>query len=443
MSHTIDTVLRLKVKHHAGHLARLTKAIADQDGLIGEVATISVGEDDVVRDVTIETHDDAHTERVVDAVRALDAVEILSITDRVFDWHRGGKIHQRSQKPISNVRELRQVYTPGVGRVALAIKRDPARAWDYTGIGTSVGIYTNGTRVLGLGNLGPVASMPVMEGKAALYEQLVGLSATPILVDATDPKQFVEAVLRTAPTFGAIHLEDIRSPDCFEIEAELRSKLRKPVIHDDQHGTATVALAAVLNACQLSSIDLRKARVGQIGLGAAGAAITTLLCSYGVRQMLVCDPDEAALSRVRDLGVRCVPLETILLEADIVIATTGRGGLIPAHLVQRKQVILALSNPVPEIRPDEALAAGAAFAGDGRSINNALAFPGLVNGLLLARCRTLRPEMLIAAAEVIARMAAPGDLVPNPLDRAVHAAVTDAVRAQAHQLGLTGTCDLG
>ncbi len=443
MSHTIDTVLRLKVKHHAGHLARLTKAIADQDGLIGEVATVSIGEDDVVRDVTIETHDDAHTERVLDAVRALDAVEVLSVTDRVFDWHRGGKIHQRSQKPITNVRELRQVYTPGVGRVALAIKRDPARAWDYTGIGTSVGIYTNGTRVLGLGNLGPVASMPVMEGKAALYEQLVGLSATPILVDATDPKHFVEAVLRTAPTFGAIHLEDIRSPDCFEIEAQLRSKLRKPVIHDDQHGTATVALAAVLNACKLTSMDLRKARVGQIGLGAAGAAITSLLCSYGVHQMLVCDPDEAALSRVRDLGVRCVPLETVMQEADIVIATTGRGGLIPSHLVQRKQVILALSNPTPEIRPDEALAAGAAFAGDGRSINNALAFPGLVNGLLLARCRTLRAEMLIAAAEVIARMAAPGDLVPNPLDRAVHAAVTDAVRAQAHRLGLTGTCELG
>lgn len=442
MTHTIDTVLRLKVKHRPGHLARLAKAIADADGLIGEVTTISIGEDDVVREVTIETHDDAHTERVIDAVRAIPVVEVLSVTDRVFDCHRGGKLRQASRAPIQNVRELRQIYTPGVGRVALAIKRDPARAWDYTGIGNSVGIFTNGTRVLGLGDLGPLASMPVMEGKAVLYEQLSGLSATPILVDTKDPKQFVEAVLRIAPTFGAIHLEDIRSPDCFAIEAELRGRLRKPVIHDDQQGTATVALAAVLNAARFASLDLRNARVGQIGLGAAGSAIASLLVSYGVRQMLVCDPNEGAVSRVRDLGVRSVNLETLMREADIVIAATGRGGLIPRSLVQRGQVVLALSNPTPEIQPDDALAAGAAFAGDGRSVNNALAFPGVVKGMLLARASSLRAEMLIAAAEVIARLASPGDLVPSPLDKAVHAAVCDAVRMQAHQLGVAGQSEL-
>ncbi len=440
--YTIDTVLRLKLKHRPGNLARLASAIAEQDGLIGELATISVGEDDVVRDVTIETHDEAHTERVLASVRRVPNVDVVSVTDRVFDCHRGGKIGQVSRTPIANIRELRQIYTPGVGRVALAIKRDPARAWELTGIGTSVGIFTNGTRVLGLGDLGCVPSMPVMEGKAVLYEQFVGLSAVPILIETHEPKTFVETVLRVAPTFGVIHLEDIQSPDCFVIETELRSKLRKPVFHDDQQGTATVALAAVINACKLASRDLRRARVGQIGLGAAGSAIAGLLCEYGVHQMLVCDSSEAALARVRNLDVKCVDLETLMREADIVIATTGRGGLIDKRFVQSGQVILALSNPEPEIAPEDAVAAGAAFAGDGRSVNNALAFPGLVRGLLTARARSLHPSMMTAAAEVIAQMAPRGELVPSPLDRAVHNSVVEAVKASAQRLALAGTSEL-
>lgn len=440
--HTIDAVLRLRVKHQPGHLARLAQAIANEDGLIGEVTTVSVGENDVLREVTIETHDDAHTKRVVDAVRKVEGVDLQSVTDAVFEIHKGGKLQQRSKVELRHVRDLRKIYTPGVARVATAIREEPGRAWDLTGIGNSVGIFTNGTRVLGLGNIGNIAALPVMEGKAVLYEQLAGISATPILVDATDPRAFVETVVRVAPAFGGIHLEDIRSPDCYEIEEGLRRRLKKPVMHDDQHGTATVALAAVINAAKLAGLDLRSVRVGQLGLGAAGSAIATLIHSYGVRQMLVSDPSQAAVSRVANRGFRSMSLESLMREADIVIATTGCAGLIPSKLVQPGQVILALSNPEPEIAPEDALAAGAKFAADGRSINNALAFPGLFKGALLARTRTISHEMMLEAAEVIARHASEGDLVPNPLDRSVHDAVAEAVRAKAQALGLANTISL-
>jgi malate dehydrogenase (oxaloacetate-decarboxylating) len=420
----------------------LAAAIAEQDGLIGEVTTIAIGEMHATRDVTIETHDDIHTMRLIEAVRGVPGVEVLTITDRVFECHRGGKIRQVSTTPLTNVRDLRHIYTPGVARVALEIQRDENRAWELTGIGNAIGIFTNGSRVLGLGNIGAVASMPGMEGKAVLYEQLVGISATPILIDTLNPTEFVDTVMRIAPTFAGIHLEDIRAPDCFEIEEALRRLLTKPVLHDDQHGTATVALAAVINAAKLTKIDLRNARVGHVGLGAAGSAIAKLISKYGVGQTLVTDSDEAAFSRVDRAHARRVDLDTLFRESDIVIAATGKKNLIPASLVRKGQVILALSNPEPEIEPREALAAGAAFAADGRSINNALAFPGLFKGALLARARTILPEMMIAASEILAGSAAAGDLVPSPLDRELHQRVAEAVRAKAHELGLDETLDL-
>jgi malate dehydrogenase (oxaloacetate-decarboxylating) len=358
--------------------------------------------------------------------------------DRVFEIHTGGKIGQASRVPLLTEADLQRVYTPGVARVAAAIHEAPARAWELTGIGSSIGIFTNGSRVLGLGDIGALASMPVMEGKAVLYHQLAGLSATPILVDAREPGAFVEAVLRIAPTFGGIHLEDIRSPDCFVIEEELCRRLHKPVLHDDQHGTATVALAATINACRATGTDLRRARVAQVGLGAAGSAIARLMLRYGVGDLMVSDPSNAAMTRMRNSGVRPVPLEVAFREADVVLATTGCGNLFDARLVRRGQVILALSNPTPEIEPAAALAAGAAFAADGRSVNNALAFPGLFKGALAARSCSIAPEMLIAAAELIASRAEPGKLVPDVLDRAVHAAVATAVARVAVELGLDG-----
>ncbi len=437
--YSIDTILRVRLAHQPGRLARFATVVAQEGGLLGEITTVHIGETDTVRDITIETEDEAHTERLLDAVRALEGVELVQVTDRVFERHRGGKLHSTSKVELRQIADLRYIYTPGVARVALAIEAEPERAWDLTSLGNSVGIFTNGSRVLGLGNIGPLASLPVMEGKAVLYDKFAGLSATPILIDTLDPDAFIETVVRLAPTFGGIHLEDIRIPDCFRIERELDARLAKPVMHDDQHGTATVALAAIINACRLTGVDLRRARLGQIGLGAAGSAIARLASAYGAGDVLVTDLSDEAMQQAATWGARPVPLPQLMAEADIVVATTGRPGLIRPEMVRKGQVIFALSNPEPEIHPKEAMAAGAAFAGDGRSINNALAFPGIFKGALEARSRSITPEMLIAAAEVIAAHAGPGDLVPSPLNPRVHDAVRMTVSAKARALGLVNT----
>jgi malate dehydrogenase (oxaloacetate-decarboxylating) len=436
---TIETTVRVKNPHRTGQLARLATAVAESGSIIGDVTTVSIGEHESVRDVTIETADDAHTQLVLDAIRALPNFEILSTSDLVFERHRGGKLRVQSRVDVKALRDLRLIYTPGVARVSRAIQKDPELAWELTGIGNSVGIFTNGSRVLGLGDIGPVASLPVMEGKAALYEKFAGLSATPILVDTLDADVFVETVARLAHSFGGIHLEDIRIPECFRIEKELDRRLDKPVMHDDQHGTAIAALAAVINACRITGKDLKRSVLGQIGLGAAGSAIARLALAYGVGKVLVTDVSEASREALRNAGAVPVSLDELMASVDIVVATTGKPRLIAADKVKKGQVIFALSNPDPEIDPDEAMNAGAAFAGDGRSINNALAFPGLFKGALDVRSKAITPAMRVAAAEVIASLAPPGEVVPSPLDPRVHEAVTRATVETAQREGLAGT----
>ncbi|MRG95841.1 NAD-dependent malic enzyme [Polyangium spumosum] len=439
---SLDTVLRVKCKHRVGQLASLATAIAEEGGLLGDITTLRSLDSDTLREVTVETMDEGQRDRVIEAVRKVDGVEILDTIDRVFDLHKGGKLHMTSRIELRHQRDLRYIYTPGVARVARAIEREPERARHLTGIGNSVGIFTNGTRVLGLGNVGPLASLPVMEGKAVLYDKFVGISASPILVDTLDPKEFVETVLRLSLTFGGIHLEDIRIPDCYRIEEELIERLEKPVMHDDQHGTATVALAAVLNACKMTGVSLEKARVGQIGLGAAGSAIARLMMAHGARDVLVTDRSEEAMNWLKGLGAHPVDLPTLMREADIVIAATGKPGLIDPKWIRPGQVIFPLSNPDPEIEPTDAMAAGAAFCSDGRSINNALAFPGLFRGALAVESRAITPEMRIAAARAIASCAEQGEVVPSPLLPHVHEAVCEAVVEAARAQGLEGTARL-
>ena len=438
----IDTVLRVRTQHRPGQLAALATAVAQAGALIGEITTLRREGDLSVRDITVETIDEAHTDRVVSALRATDGVEVLDVTDRVFERHTGGKIHTGSRFKIEQLADLRYIYTPGVARVARAIQAEPGRAFNLTGLANSVGIFTNGTRVLGLGDVGPLAALPVMEGKAVLYDQFVGLSAVPILIDATDARTFVDTVVRVSRSFGAIHLEDIRVPECFAIESELDRLLDKPVMHDDQHGTATVALAGIMNACRMVGLDLKGARMGQVGLGAAGSAIAKLALAYGVGQVLVTDPNEQAVQGLVDKGARAADFGTLMREADLVVLTTGRPGLVEPGQVRRGQVIFALSNPMPEITPDQARAAGAAFAADGQSVNNALAFPGLFKGALEVRSRAITHEMMIAAAETIADHAVRGEVVPSPLMPEVHRAVTRAVADRARSLGLTATMRL-
>lgn len=440
--YSVDTTIRVRLPHRAGSLARIATAIGDVGGLLGEIAIVSYGEQDTVRDLVVETQDDAHTERVVAALKGLEECEVLAITDTVFERHRGGKIQQTSRVEVRDVTDLRIIYTPGVARVCRAIEKDPTRAWELTGIGNSIGIFTNGTRVLGLGDIGPLAAMPVMEGKAVLYSKFAGLSATPILVDTKDAHEFIETVVRLSRTFGAIHLEDIRIPECFTIERELRARLNKPVMHDDQHGTATVALAAILSACRKIGVDPKKSKLGQIGLGAAGSAIARLAMAYGMSDVFVTDVSKEAVATLESEGAKGRTLDALLEESDIVVATTGRPGLIAPSKVRKGQVIFALSNPEPEIAPDVAIAAGAAFAADGRTVNNALAYPGLFRGALSVRSSSISLEMMIVAAETLAACAEGHDVTPNPLDLRVHERVWTAVAAKAVSQGLAGKATL-
>ncbi|HUJ52227.1 MAG TPA: malic enzyme-like NAD(P)-binding protein, partial [Steroidobacteraceae bacterium] len=333
--------------------------------------------------------------------------------------------------PINTRQVLRDLYTPGVARVCLAIAKDPQAAWDFTALGSTVAIVTNGTAVLGLGNIGALAGLPVMEGKAALFADLVGLSGVPILLDVTEPARVVDIVAGIATSFGAIQLEDFAAPECFEIERLLRARLTKPVLHDDQHGTAVVTLAALINAGRRSGVDVCGSIVGQVGLGAAGSGIVRLLQAYGVRHVLGTDRNRAAVARLEAAGGEGVTLEELMQRADIVIACTGVKGLIKPQWVRRGQVILALSNPDPEIEPLVAREHGAAFAADGKGINNVLAFPGLFKGALEARARAFSDAMLMAAADAIAGVASGDELVPDPLDKELHEKVTAAVRAAA------------
>jgi malate dehydrogenase (oxaloacetate-decarboxylating) len=331
---------------------------------------------------------------------------------------------------------MRDIYTPGVARICTAIAENPNLAGRYTMIGQTVAIVTNGSRVLGLGDIGPVAAMPVMEGKAVFYDQCVGLSAMPILLDANDPDTFVEAVMRIAPTFGAIHLEDISAPECFEIEARLIEALPQPVMHDDVHGTAVVTLAAAIAGCRQVDRRLDQSVIGQLGLGAAGFGIATLVKQGGAERVLAFDPNEDMHARAREQGIEIASMDEVLAQSDVVVATTGRAGLIKPEMVRPGQVILALTNPVPEIYPDDALAAGAAFAADGSAVNNVLGYPGIFRGALMAGASRITTEMKLAAAWALAGLTIESELVPDPLDRSVHAAVAEAVRVTAVQAGL-------
>ena len=432
----LDCTYRVQIPHAAGQLARVAQAIADGEGLIGDVVTFALGREHSVRDITVEVRDIPQSDRIAELVGGLDDVTVLWHEDRALLRHLGGKLRIDARWKVRTVQEMRDVYTPGVARVCIAIAEQPELAARYTMISRSVAICTNGTRVLGLGNIGPVASMPVMEGKAVFYDQFAGISAMPILIDATDVDTFVDTVLRIAPGFGGIHLEDISAPECFEIERRLKEALPQPVMHDDVHGTAVVSLAAAIVACRYAGIELQAATVGQLGLGAAGYGIAALMVDAGVRRVLAFDPLEASHARAREHGVEITSMELVMAEADVVVATTGRAGLIQPEMIRAGQVILALTNPDPEIEPEAAEAAGAAFAADGRSVNNVLGYPGIFRGALQAGAAGINVAMKLAAADAIAALAQDGELVPNVLDRSVHDAVADAVRDAAQRSGI-------
>ncbi len=433
--------LRVYVTDAPGYLGRLTQTIGTQGGNLGDIRLVKRSGRFNLRDMEIYVRSDEHMEEILHAIGLLEGIQIDSVTDSVLDLHRGGKIRIESRVRIEKAADLRRIYTPGVATVCRAIQNNPDDAWNYTYIPNTVAIVTNGTAILGLGDIGPLAGMPVMEGKAVLFQHLVGLNGIPILLDAKDVETCVETIVRIAPSFGAIKLEDFRAPECFEIERRLIERLDKPVMHDDQHGTATVALAALLNATKYAGAQLKNEAVGIVGLGAAGTGIARLLKSYGVRRILGSDINASAMERLREMGGEPMELKTLMEHATVVVSTTGVPNLIKPEMVRKRQIILALSNPDPEIRPEDALKAGAAFAADGRGVNNALAFPGLFKGALQARARSINNRMKIAAAQAIARFGDGDrqDLVPALLNPDVHQAVASAVERAAFESGAVRT----
>src|SRR6516165_2632731 len=360
----IPEIIIVETVHQPGSLAKVLQVIAEAGLTIEQLVALRRDQGRTLWEITLEMDEEADRS-LYERIGQLPTARFVGKSDRVFNRHRGGKIRSVSALPINTREVLRDVYTPGVARVSLAIQKNPETAWEYTAIGSTVAIVTNGTAILGLGNIGPLAGLPVMEGKAALFSDLVGLSGVPILLTETQPARVVDIIS------------------------------------------------------------------GQIGLGAAGTGIVRLLQAYGVRHVIGTDRNREAVARLVAAGGEGVTLEALMQRADIVIATTGVKGLIKPQWVRRGQVILALSNPDPEIEPLVARDQGAAFAADGKGINNVLAFPGLFKGVLEARATRFTDAMLMAAANAIASLARGDELVPDGLDRELHAKVTAAVRAAA------------
>lgn len=438
--HRYGIVRTLRCRNHnvPGTLGRLASAIGAAGANIGNIQTVQLGYHNVIRDIDIIVDDEAHLERVLNSISQLDVTNVLEVRDEVLQFHLNGKIKMVSTYPVNSLSDLRKVYTPGVAEVSNMIRRDASLKNLYTSISSNIAIVTDGTAVLGLGDIGPVAGMPVMEGKAALLQQLVGLNGIPILLNNHSTDDIINTVKHISPTFCGIQLEDISAPRCFDILEKLKAELDIPVMQDDQQGTAVVVLAAVINACALSKNDIHKVKIGMIGLGAAGLTVAEMISKYTGNPVLGTARSEASIQRHVQRGGIASSLEEIMRTADLVIGLSTVKNLIKPDMVNPGQIIFALSNPDPEIEPSVAKEAGAALATDGKAVNNILGYPGIWRGVADSRARKFNEEMFIAAAEAIVRTTEPGELISQPLNPAVHRAVARAVAKAAMLTGVAG-----
>ena len=459
-SASYSITIRLLIPQRPGAFARVANAIGDEGGDLGAIDLVRSEPTHLTRDVTVSCVDVAHSERIVGALHQLDGIEVRSVSDRTFLLHRGGKIEITPKISIKSRDDLSMAYTPGVGRICEAIAADPAKAWTLTIKKNTVAVVTDGTAVLGLGDLGPAAAMPVMEGKALLFKEFAGVDAFPICLDTKDPDEIVRIVKAIAPGFGGINLEDISAPRCFEIEARLRAELDIPVFHDDQHGTAIVVLAALINALAVVGKKPREVRVVVVGVGAAGTACTNIMLAHGITHIV--GVDEFGIVHVgrdhlddarADYARRTNPAQltgdiyTALTGADVVIGLS-RPGAIPVAAIPTMaadRIVFALANPTPEVQPEDIQSLVTVMA-TGRSdypnqINNVLAFPGVFRGALDVRARTINEEMKLAAALAIAGTISPSELaadyiIPSVFNRSVSEAVAKAVSQAAIDTGV-------
>jgi malate dehydrogenase (oxaloacetate-decarboxylating) len=424
--------MRLHTAPDHGIVGAVATAISAAGGVVTAIDVVDSTRDRLVLDVTCSASDADHSKRLEQAVDAIDGVEVYKVSDRTFLLHIGGKIEVQSKVPLRNRDDLSMAYTPGVGRVSMALAENPDDVRRLTVKGNSVAVVTDGSAVLGLGNIGPGAALPVMEGKAALFKRFANIDAWPICLASQDTDEIVRAVEMIAPGFGGINLEDIAAPRCFEIEQRLRESLDIPVFHDDQHGTAIVVLAALTNALRVVGKQLTESRVVVSGAGAAGTAIVTLLIAAGVSDVVVVDKEGAICSGDGSLSPAHTELAEVtnprkvqgslqdcLVGADVFIGVSAPGILQPEWIgtMAEQPVVFALANPDPEVDPAEAEKYAAVVA-SGRSdypnqINNVLAFPGVFRGLLDARARDITIDMLLRAADAIAHVVRDEELNPN------------------------------
>jgi len=460
-------ILRLELPSGPGGvLGRVTAAIARAEGAIVAVDTVEARGDRTLREITVECSGVEHRGRVISAVQAVRAARVVEITDRTFEAHRRGKIHTGLNIPLKSRDDLSMAYTPGVARVCTAIAENRQKAFKYTIKANMVAVVSDGTAVLGLGDIGPEAAMPVMEGKAMLFKEFADVDAFPICLATKDTDEIVETVIRVAPTFGGVNLEDISSPRCFEIEQRLQRALDIPVFHDDQHGTAIVTLAALINACRLTGRRMEALSVLMVGAGAAGVAVAKILMDAGVTSIVACDRFGAIhagrddyrsgsmnapkrwLAEHTNPEARDGSPREVIEGTDLFVGLSGPGIIEAADLerMNADPFVFAMANPNPEVRPEDAVSRARVMA-TGRSdypnqINNVLAFPGVFRGALDARATAITEAMKLAAARGIASVVEDDELdeeyiIPSVFNREVARAVAAAVEEEARRPGAT------
>ena len=434
--------VQYEVRKGADPTSELVARVHQAGARIGDLVVLDILDDATLYEMTVYTRGDEHISAVREALAGAEGAEITNVVDVAMESHRGGACEMRARVPIATNTDLRIVYTPGVARVCKAIEAEPEKAREYTNIANKVAIVTNGTAILGLGDIGPLAGLPVMEGKAAIFWAFAGISAEPVLIDTHDPDEFISICEKIACGFGAIQIEDVAAPECFRITRELDRKLNIPVFHDDQHGTATIVLAGLYSALKKTGRDMRDIRCAISGAGAAGTAITDLLTRAGVPDVVLCDSRGIVCRGRDDLNEEKVALAERTnkdnISGTLAEAMAGRElfiGVSRPDLVTKEMVrsmapgpiVFPLANPVSEITVADAIEAGAAVAADGRMMNNALAYPGIFRGALDAGAEAITLEMLMAAAHVLADAVPEGELMPEMMDSATHKAVARAV----------------
>jgi malate dehydrogenase (oxaloacetate-decarboxylating) len=460
-SPSYSLTLRVKLSSRAGSLGELTMALGRAGGDIGAIDIVTVGNDYIIRDITVSSTSTQHAQEIVSAAQDVDGVEVINVSDPTFLMHLGGKIEVVSKVPLKTRADLSMAYTPGVARICEAIHDDPEKAFTLTIKKNTVAVVTDGTAVLGLGDIGPAAAMPVMEGKAMLFKEFGGVDAFPICLNTKDPDEIVRTVKTIAPAFGGINLEDISAPRCFQIEDRLKEELDIPVFHDDQHGTAVVVLAALINALKIVGKKMNDIKVIVNGVGAAGVACTKIIMAAGVTRIVGCD-QTGAIYRGRRENMNWVKdwyaqntneneekgsIHDVIKGADVFLGLSVPGVISAEDITQMadKPIVFAMANPTPEIMPEEAAPYVAVMA-TGRSdypnqINNVLSFPGIFRGALSCRASRINEEMKLAAANAIAGIITDNELhpeyvVPSVFDKRVAEVVAREVENAAYATGV-------